>query len=139
MPAPWLRRATGSPSGFATGGGDTEFDKQPLTTFLAFALTGSQIRSAVLPKGTIIVAGIVMPKAPGNGDSFVAASAGQIRIGTQASPAAYMALTNANIYTRTPIASGVVLAADTRVYFESQSVVGVGKGVLEVLLPDIKA
>jgi hypothetical protein len=135
MSANFLRRATGSPSGYMTGGGDTGFEKHPLTTLLGFALTGSTSKSAVLPKGTTIVAGIVRPKPPAAGDDFDAASAGQVRIGTEASPAAYMALTNANIYTRTAIASGAVLTEDTEVFFEPQSVTGVAYGVLEVLLP----
>jgi hypothetical protein len=138
MAAPWLRRSTGSPSGFSVGGGDTGFEKQNLTSLLGFALTGSTIKSAVLPKGTVIIAGIVLPKAPGNGDDFSAASAGQVRIGTEASPAAYMALTNANVYTRSAIASGVVLSEDTEVFFEPQSVTGVARGLLEVLLPETR-
>lgn len=138
MAAPWLRRSTNSPSGFSAGGADTGFERNPLTTLLGFSLTGSTTKSAVLPKGTVIVAGIVLPKAPGNGDSWAASSAGQVRIGTAASPAAYMALTNANVYTRSAIASGVVLSEDTEVLFEPQSVTGVARGLLEVLLPETR-
>lgn len=138
MTAPFLRRASANPSGWASGGGDTGFDKAPQPITLGFYLTGTETKSAVLPKGTIIVAGLNKPHGPANGDTHAVASEGDITIGTTDGGTQYLGSTAVENYTRTAVSNGAVLSSDTRVYFAAVAVVGVTFGGVEVILPVIK-
>lgn len=138
MTAPWLRRAAATPAGWASGGGDTGFDKKPQPITLGKLLTGTETKSAVLPKGTLIIAGLNIPHPPGNGDSHAVASAGDITIGATDGGTDYLGSTAVENYTRTAISNGTVLSADTRIYFAAVDVVGVTFAAVEVILPTIK-
>ncbi len=138
MPAPFLRRAATTPAGWASGGGDTDFDRKPQPILLGKLLTGTETKSAVLPKGTVIIAGVNVPHPPANGDSHAVSSAGDITIGVTDGGTEYLGSTAVENYTRTAISNGVVLASDTRVYFAAVGVTGVVFAGVEVILPAIR-
>ena len=136
--AAFLRRQTRNPAGDATGGGETGFDPQPQIKIFSKILTGTQTKSVVLPKGTIITAGLNIPAAPADGDSHAVASAGDITIGTTDGGTQYLGSTAVENYTRTAISNGAILSAETRVYFAAVGVVGYTRAAIEVILPLIK-
>ena len=138
MSAPWLRRAAATPAGWASGGGDTDFDRKPQPIILGKILSASGTLSAVLPKGTLIVAGINQPHPPANGDSFAVASAGTVNVGLTDGGTEFLSGATASHYTRTAYSNGYVLSADTRIYFNVTSLTGVTFAGVEVILPAIK-
>ena len=134
----FLRRQSRSVAGDASGGGDSDFDPLPQNITLGKFLTGTQTKTARLPKGTVILGGINIPYPPAAGDSHVVAASGDITIGLTSGGTDYLGSTAAENYTYTAISNGVVLSEDKLVYFSAIAVVGVTRAALEVILPTMK-
>jgi hypothetical protein len=126
------------PAGYASGGGDTGLDKQPQRLDLTMVLTGSTTKSFVLPKGTVIIAGVSIPFPPANGDDsdHAVASAGTVSVGLTDGGTEFLSAATASHYTRTAYANGYVLTADTRIYCACASAItGYVKAGVEAYLP----
>jgi hypothetical protein len=146
MTAPFLRRSTANPSGIATGGGDTDFAKQPQPHLYTQVLTSEVTSKDVLiPKGAIILAYVVVPHGNSGGpDTGVLPTAGTVTIDTwnittNASISSLLGATSAQVYSRTAVVSPVPQTADVRVRFRSSSMTPAATGAvhvgLEMILP----
>ncbi len=143
----FMRRHSRFPTGFETGGGDTSFAKCNPPTSFAIELTDSNYKEVVVPAGTLLVAGVILPKPPGDGDTWTAATGGTIKINKVTGGAGgsesteYLAATAANAYSSTTLNSGagLQLTAETRLRFTANALTpaatGVGRIVITMALP----
>lgn len=148
-PPRFLARAGKLPGGWATGGGETPFDVQPQPALYTVALSDSRYKDVVLPKGTLILAWVVLPEGPSlPEDTRAAATGGTVTIDTwnivtNASIAAKLASTSASAYSRTAEAGGLLLTAETRFRFRATSITPATTGLvrvgMEMILPRIRA
>lgn len=146
----FMRRHSRFPTGIETGGGDTSFARLPPPTTFAIELTDSNYKEVVVPAGTLLVAGVILPKPPADGDTFTAATAGTIKInkvtggagGTESTE--YLAATAANAYSSTTLNSGagLQLTAETRLRFTASGITpaatGVGRIGIQMVLPQTR-
>lgn len=146
----FMRRHSRFPSGIETGGGDTSFARTPSPIPMAIELTDSNYKEVVVPAGTLLIAGVILPKPPADGDSFVAATAGTIKInkitgGADGSVSTeYLAATSATAYSSTVLNSGAgyQLTAETRIRFTASGLTpaatGVGRIAVTMILPQTR-
>ena len=144
----FVARAGKTPSGMATGGGETGFDIQPQPFLFTVRLFSSAYRDVLLPKGTLILAYVVFPEGPSlTDDTRVAATDGDVTIDTwNISTGVYIAhkltATAAEVYSRTAVSGGLLLTADTRFRLSGVSVIPATTGCVragfEMIPPAIR-
>lgn len=135
----WLRRSTPMPSGWASGGGDTECNKQPQPITLVKVVTGSETASFAIPKGSTVLAGVSFPFLPAEGDTHTAATTGDVKVGVSGSLDRFQPLSPGEDYVRTAFSTGDQRTSETRVYVTAVALDGYVKAGIEVLLPTIRA
>lgn len=142
--AGFLRRQSRFPQGISTGGGDTGAKPLPQPTLFAAELNATTTtQEMVFPKGTLLIAGVMLPKGPSASDSWSAATTGDIKINKITGGAGgsvsteYFANAAVESYVRTVLNSGAgyLLADETRIRFTATGLDGVGRLAIEVILP----
>jgi hypothetical protein len=140
MGSPWLRRSSVWPGGWASGGGDTDNDRQPQPITLTRILTGSTTQSFRVPKGTLILAGVTYPfpptADPDEDSSHVAASAGTVSVGLTDGGTEFLNAATAANYTKTAYSNGYVVTTEKRIYCKpATAITGYVRAGIECILP----
>jgi hypothetical protein len=128
-----LRPSHSMPSGFSSGGADTDCDPIPQPLILGKLMTGSTTADIKVPAGALILAAAIIPHPTSP------ASAGTIAVDNVTDASAIQAATDATIYSLTAESNVAPLAAAKVVRITSASMVGHAWGGIQVILPPKRA
>lgn len=144
----FMRRHSRFPTGIETGGGDTSCAvlAQPTLMGVVFGSSADTYKEIVLPAGTLLIAGVMLPMPPRADNSATAATTGDIKINLVTGGAAgtesteYMANTAVEAYSRTLLNTnaGYQLSAETRIRFTPSGLDGTARIAVEVVLPQTR-
>lgn len=137
----FLRRQSRHPAGWASGGGETGFNPQPQPTLFTVTLTDSQVKDVILPKGTLVLAAVVVPGGPTGTDDFDKPTGGNVTIDNVTDSTSVLGSTSATSYSRTAISTPSALSAAKKYRFTAVTVLpattGVVKVGIEAIMPTI--